>query len=516
MPELFKQLTTSLAGAWQGPGRSRLVLGVLAGALALAAMAGTLWWASRPDWAPLYSGLDEIEASRVIGQLEEQGVEYRLTGGGSTVEVSRPELYRLRVKLAAEGGPSPAMPGYEILDQQRLGLSDRELDLMQKRALEGELARTLTSLAWVQGATVHIVQPKPSLFSDEQLPTTASVTVVTDARQSVPRSEVASVVALVAGAVEGLHPSRVTVVDSGGRLLTEPVEDDEIFGRSNRQIELARRVDSYLSAGAQDVLDRVLGAGRSVVRVSAELDFNYLERTSRVFDPDKRIVRSQERNEENATAADTSATQEERQITNFEVNEVLEHSRGQQGAVRRLSVSLVVDGSYAPAEDGGALTYLPRSPEEMTKLEEVVKSAVGFDGQRGDQIFAHNLPFDTSREEEDLGGLRRRKLLDLGLDGLRKALFVGGIVAFLFLLRGTLGKVNESIGRAFDDKRALLLATAKGEPEDIEEEMPLLLELEAARSPEQRQVLKVHRKVTEYCKEHPEDAARLVRAWMNE
>lgn len=516
MPEMLRQLMNRLAESWRGPGRSRLVLGALGGLAAAALMGTVLWWAMQPDWAPLYSGLDEIEASRVITQLESQGVAYRLSGGGGTVEVSRPELYRLRVKLAAEGGPSAAMGGYELLDQQRLGLSDRELDLMQKRALEGELAKTLSSLDWVQAATVHIVLPKPSLFSDEQLPTTAAVTVVTDARHAVPKSEVASVVALVAGSVEGLHPARVTVVDSAGRLLTEQVEEDELYGRGSRQIDLGRRVDGYLSSGAQDVLDRVLGAGRSVVRVSAELDFSYLERTSRVFDPEKRIVRSQELNEETATGADTSATQEERQITNFEVNEVLEHSRGEQGAIRRLSVSLVVDGSYAPGDEDGTLSYLPRSPEEMAKLEDVVKSAVGFDAKRGDQIFAHNLAFDTSTAEEDLGGLRRQKILDMVMDGLRKALFVGGIVAFLFLLRSTLVRVNARIGQAFDDKRALMLATAKGEPEDIEEEMPLMLELEAARSPEQRQLLKVHRKVSEYCKEHPEDAAKLVRAWMNE
>jgi flagellar M-ring protein FliF len=516
MPAMIRQVLEQLAALWKGPGRMRLVFGGLGIVAGLLLLSGVFWWASQPDWAPLYSGLDEIEAARVVDQLEQQGVSYRLVAGGRTVEVPRTDLYRLRVKLAAEGGPKRTVPGYEILDEQRLGLSDRELDMMQKRALEGELARTLSALDWVESATVHVVRPKPSLFSDEQLPTTASVTLVTDPRRTVPKAEVASVVALVAGAVEGLHPSRVTVVSSGGRLLSEPMEDDALFGRSSRQIELARKVDGYLSSSAQNVLDQVLGSGRSVVRVSAELDFSYLERTSRVFDPEKRIVRSQELNEESRTGADTSATQGERQITNFEVNEILEHSRGEQGAIRRLSVSLVVDGTYAPAdgEDQG-LSYLPRSPEEMAKLTEVVKSAVGFDEQRGDQVFAHNLPFDTSMREEDLGGMRRQKIQDMVLDGLRKALFVGGIVAFLLLLRSTLSRINLRIGQAFDDKRALLLAAAKGEPEDIEEEMPLMLEVEAARSPEQRQLLKVHRKVSDYCMEHPEDAARLVRAWVN-
>jgi flagellar M-ring protein FliF len=519
MPEWLAQFQQNLKATWNSPRRGRLLLLGGGGLALLAGLGLMLWWAAQPDWAPLYSGLSEVEAARVVAKLEQQKAVYRLSGGGGTVEVPRGELYRLRVKLAAEGGPRPDIPGYELLDKQRLGMSDREMDLMQKRALEGELAKTLDALDWVQGATVHIVQPKPSLFSDEQMPVTASVTVVTDPHTVVPKSEVAGVVALVSSAVEGLHPSRVTVVDSAGRLLTEPVEDDESLGRSSKQIELTRKVNAYYTQLAQDLMDKVVGPGHSVVRVAADLDFSYLERTSRIFDPEKKIVRSQETNENSSTAEDTTATQEERQITNYEVNEVLEHSRGEQGALKRLSVSLVVDGSYVEGE-GGKLSYVPRPPDEMGKLERIVRTAVGFSAERGDQIQAQNLAFDSSGQERDLGALKREKIKDLALDILRKALFVGGIIAFLFLLRSTLALINSRIGQAFDDKRALLLATARGGPVEVEEpyeeEVPLELELAAARSPEQRQLIKVHKKVVEYCREHPEEAARLVRAWLQE
>jgi len=521
MPEWLAPYLEQLKSNWKGPGRGRLVLFATVGLVVVAALGATFWWASQPDWAPLYSGLSEVEAAKVVTTLEEQKVPYRLSAGGGTVEVARADLYRLRVKLAADGGPRPVIPGYELMDQKRLGMSDREMDMMQKRALEGELAKTLDALEWVNGATVHIVQPKPSLFSDEQLPVTASVTVVTDGSYAVPKSEVAGVVALVSSAVEGLHPSRVTVVDAKGKLLTEPVEDDEGLGRSNKQIEMTRKVNAYYTQLAQEMLDRVLGDGRSVVRVAAELDFGYLERTSRIFDPEKKIVRSQELNEESSTAEDTTATQEERQITNFEVDEVLEHVRGQQGALKRISVSLVVDGTYAKAEGkgDGPMTYVPRTPEEMAKLEQLVRSAVGFSQERGDQIQAANLAFDSSGEDEDLGLLRNQKIKDMALDILRKVLFIGGIVAFLFLLRSTLALINTRIGQAFDDKRALMLASVRSPAmpeESYEEEVPLVLELEASRTPEQRQIAKVHKKVVDYCKEHPDDAARLVRAWIYE
>jgi flagellar M-ring protein FliF len=520
MGEWFASLGTRLKEAWSGPARGRLIGGSLLGLLTIGLFGWIFWWAAQPDWAPLYSGLDEVEAARVVGILEQQQVPFRLTAGGSSIEVPRPELYRLRVKLAAEGGPKPTIPGYELLDEPRMGMSDRELEMNQKRALEGELARTLSGLEWVHGATVHLTQPKPSLFEDEDLPATASVTLVTDPSRSIPKREVDGVVALVAASVEGLHPSRVTVVDSRGKLLTEPIEEDELFGRSNRQIELTRKMDAYFSRNAQEMMDRVLGEGRSVVRVNTSLDFSYLERTSRMFDPEQKIVRSQERDEESSTATDTTASQQERSIVNYEVNEILEHSRGQQGAIKRLSISLVVDGTYAEIEneEGDRVTnYLPRSTAEMSQFEELVKTAVGFDSQRGDQIQAHNIAFDTSEREDTGRDMRNQRLQEIAIDFLRKALFVGGIIAFLFLLRNTLGMVNIRISQAFEDKRALMLAAAKGESiEEIEEELPLAMELEAARTPEQRQLLKVHRKVSEYCRDNPQEAAKILRAWLNE
>ena len=518
MPKVIQNLLEYVRENWNGPGRWRLLLmgGALLGGVALVVLLGV--WASQPDWAPLYSDLAEVEAAKVVESLETQKVPYKLTAGGTTVMVPRSELYRLRIKLAADGGPHKAIAGYELLDQQRLGISDRELEMMQKRALEGELARTLAALDWIEAATVHIVQPRPSLFSDEEVPVTASVTLVTNGLKA-PASEVQSVVALVAASVENLDPSRVTVVDSRGRLLNEASDESEFFTVTNKQLELNRHVDSYLTRSGQQVMDQVLGPGRSVVRVAAELDFTYLERTSRLFDPEKRSVRSQESNEESATGQDTTATNQERRITNYEVDEILEHSRGQQGALRRLTVSLVVDGTYVEVEQDGekTMTYMPRSDDEMNRLSEVLKAAVGYNASRGDEISAMNIAFDNSEHEDQLSGLRNMQLQSFGMDLLRKAIFVVGIIVFLITLRNVVVRVNRSISVAFDDKRALILASARGrsgdEPDD---DMPLSAEAESQRSPEQRQLIRTHRKVVEFSKEHPEEAARLVRTWLLE
>jgi flagellar M-ring protein FliF len=514
----FRSYMNSLKDRWKSGQAAQIVFSFLAAAAALAMVVTVSIWAAQPDWAPLYSGLSELEAAQVVSQLEEMEAPYRLTTGGSTVEVERPDLYRLRVKLAASGGPSPGRAGYELLDKPRLGMSDREMEAMQKRALEGELAKTLTALDWVDGATVHLVMPKATLFEDEQLPVTASVSLVVDGRRQIPKSDVNSVVALVSASVEGLHPNRVTVVDSSGRLLTSMHEDDELFGQSSRQMEIGRKVNDYMSRNAQAVLDRVLGSGRAVVRVAADLDFSYMERTSRIFDPEKKVVRSQEMNEESAVAPDTTATQEERQVTNFEINEVLEHSKGQQGALLRLSVSLVVDGSYVAAEEDGDPAYVPRSKDEMARLAGIVKTSVGFNAERGDVIEAHNIAFDVSRRADAAASSREAKQIRVWEDIARKALFVVGVLVFLWVLRGTISQMHGALGRVFDDRRALLLAGAKGAAEgaDEEEDMPLLVELEAARSPEQRQMLRVHRKVVDYCSQNPDEAARLLRAWLVE
>jgi flagellar M-ring protein FliF len=520
MPDVLTNMLSQLRQSIAGPGRAKVIgLGLVAVAL-VGLMAGVIIWASQPDFAPLYSGLDDKEAARVVNSLEEQGIPFELTDGGSTIQVQRSDLYRLRIKLAAEGGPSVAMPGYELLDEQRMGMSDREMEVMHKRALEGELAKTLATLSWVETAIVHIVTPKPSLFTDEQMPTTASVTIVTDPRRPVPRTEVQSVVSLVSASVEGLHPNYVTVVDSQGNLLTEAHRDDEMLGKGNRQLELARKVDNYLSEVGQNIMNRVVGSGRSVVRVSAQLDFSYMERTSRVFDPEKSIVRSQQLKEESSTGIDTTATQEESQIVNYEVNEVLEHSRGQLGAISRMTVSLVVDGTYGDVEnaDGDVVpTYIPRSSEEMEKLMEIVKSSVGFSVSRGDEINAHNIAFDGSNKDDDLADIRKIELRNTAFEMLNKAIFIAGVIAFLFLLRKTMLRINLAISQTFDDKRALILASAKGETEvELEEEIPLSLEMESSQSPEQRQMMKVHKKVSEYCVEHPEDAAKLIKTWILE
>ncbi|MCA9782097.1 MAG: flagellar M-ring protein FliF [Candidatus Cloacimonetes bacterium] len=515
MPEWFNQTFSPLIEYARRVGRRQLLLVGGGGLLALLLAGGLLHWATRPDWAVLYSGLSEVESARVIDELEAQTVPNRLTKGGTAIEVHRADLYRVRVKLAAKGGPVARTPGYDLLDKQRLGISDREMAMMEKRALEGELARTISELDWVTRATVHVVTPKPSLFSDEEIPVTASVTVITDPNRNVPRAEVEGVVALVASSVEGLHPGRVTVVDGAGRLLTEAsTESEGAFGETNKQLELTRRKDNYLSKAAQDLLDQVLGKGHSVVRVSSELDFTVLEKTSRTFDPQNQVVRSQERQEESSSAQDTSQTAQENSVTNYEVNEILEHLKGEYGAIRRLSISLVVDGNYVPGGEGET-TYVPRTPEEMQKLEQIVKTAVGFDDRRGDQIVAQNIAFDSTQEETENTLLRQLKTQDVWLDILRKVLFLAGILIFLSVLRSTLARINHTISQAFDEKRSLIM-TEEGleEPEAEVDDSTLLMDAEAGRSPEQRKRLKLHAKVVGYCKNHPEEAAKLVKAWL--
>lgn len=515
MPEWMSQVFGPLLDKARRLSRRQMVLYGSGALLSLLLLGGLMHWATRPDWAVLYSGLEEAETAKVLEELESQGIPNRLVKGGTGIEVHRADLYRVRVKLAAKGGPVSKTPGYDLLDKQRLGVSDREMAMMEKRALEGELARTITELEWVTRATVHVVTPKPTLFSDEEVPVTASVTVITDPNRSIPKSEVDGVVALVAASVEGLHPSRVTVVDGAGKLLTEAsTESEGAFGQTNKQMELTRRQDAYLSKVAQELMDQVLGKGHSVVRVSSELDFTVLEKTSRIFDPEKKIVRSQERQEESTSAPDTSQTAEEASVTNYEVDEVLEVLKGEYGAIRRLSISLVVDGTYVPGEDGST-TFVPRTPEEMEKLQQIVQTAVGFNGERGDQIAAQNIAFDTTTEEVENTLLRQLKTQDVWLDILRKVLFLAGIVVFLSVLRSTLARINHTISQAFDEKRSLIM-TEEGleEPETPVEETSLLTDAEVNRSPEARKRLKLHAKVVGYCKNHPEEAAKLVKAWL--
>ncbi len=388
-----------------------MLLGVAAGTLVgIFFLVGFL---NSVQYTRLYSNMEEEEAGEVLAYLRDAKVEYRLLDGGRTIEVPSTEVYQTRIALATEGLPHSGSVGYSLFDQNNLGMTDFLQNLNFRRALEGELTRTIMQLDEVEAARVHIVMPKDRLFKEDQKKATASVVLKTKGSRKLDERQVAGITHLVASSVEGLEPDKITILDYRGNLLSSGQDSDPTIGLSSSQLEVAQRVENHLQRKAQSMLDEVLGIDRSVVRVTASLDFQQMERTSETYDPNSPSVRSEERVKASGKESDkdSESTESEKEDseettrTNYELNRVVEHAINAVGSIKRLSVAVLVDGIHTEeiAEDGTASeVYQPRSAEELDRLESIVKNAVGFESDRNDQVEMVNIAFDR----EDLQGDR--------------------------------------------------------------------------------------------------------------
>jgi len=504
------------------PSQVMMLLGVVAGTLV-----GTIYlvgWLSSVSYATLYSNLDESEAGEITTFLTEQKISYQLANGGRTIEVPSDDVHKTRIALATEGLPNSGTVGYSIFDQNNLGMTDFLQNLNFRRALEGELTRTIMQLNEVDAARVHIVMPKDKLFKEDQKEATASVVLKLRGRESLTKPKLAGVSHLVASSVEGLSPGNVTIVDYNGNLLSGGRDEDLVAGLSASQMEVSRQVEKHLESKAQSMLDEVLGPGTSVVRVTALLDFQQIERTSEMYDPNAPSVRSEERVKTSRSASDKAEESSESQQedseetvrTNYELNKTVEHAVNAVGNIDRISVAVMLDGTYEEvvAEDGTTQSvYQPRSPEELDRLESIVKNAVGFDGERSDQIEMVNIPFDRRDLEEDrqlLDSMYQREFLwEVG----KKVGTVLLILLALLYFRKKAKKLFSALGKLLPPppkprpaaEKAAVAAYRQEEQEEPEEP----LEAEHRRP-------KLVDRMQETAKEQPEEIARVIKTIMME
>lgn len=365
---------------------------------------------SSPTMHVLFSDLDPKDAAAIVEKLKEQNIPYELSDGGTTIRVPQSQVYELRLALAREGLPAGSTVGYEIFDRTNLGMSDFVQKLNHKRALEGELQKTIASFDEVQKVRVMIVLPEKALFEKDQKKPTASVLLHLKNGRSLSKLNIEGIQNLVASSVEGLSPADVTVVDQHGQILSQaPRDNSTLAGLTATQYEQQQKVESYLTSRVQSLLDGVLGPGNSAVRVSVELDFTQREQTRENFDPDGQVVRSEERIAEARRSQDSldypavnSESNATKVRTNYEISRTVERIVGGVGTIKRISASVLVNGITKIVEqDGKKVTqYTPRSPEELQKLTQIVRNAIGYDPERNDQVSVVNLPFDTNLLEE--------------------------------------------------------------------------------------------------------------------
>lgn len=533
-----------------GIGRLAAILGIGAG-VAAALMAVTMNFGQPKSL--LYANLDMREAGSITEALDQARVKYEVKGDGSTIMVNRDEVASTRLLLSGKGLPSAGSVGYEIFDEANaLGQTDFVQQLNRQRALEGELARTIRSLDGVTFARVHLVLPKRQLFEETAEEPSASITMGVGGRVPTP-DQVRAVQNLVAGAVPRMTPDRVTVVDQNGKTLSTGGESFAGEMAEGRKNEVEQRIAKTVKA----LVESVVGPGKARVNVSAELDLARVTVQQETFDPEGQVVRSEQTVEENANenepnangavTADAnipggaaaggggglaSASGRTESTTNYEISKTIRTEVNEPGKVQRLSVAVVVDGVRPVGEDGAPGEYAPRSEEEIARIEELVRTAVGFDEARGDKVTVVNMPFDTPTAA---GGVEAgNPLTAFDKNDVMRAveLAILAIVALLivfFVVRPLLKTAGGGAGGGGPGQTItrLVTTTADGQPIQIAVDpstgQPLALpgpdaleqRIDIARIEGQVKASSV-RRVADFVETHPDQSVAILRTWLHE
>nr|MBN2276248.1 flagellar M-ring protein FliF [candidate division Zixibacteria bacterium] len=519
--EYFKQLFRNISEFIRAmsPSQAIMLIGITAG-IVVGAIAMTGWIGS-VNYATLYTNLDPSEAGEITNYLNEQNIPFELSDGGRTIAVPSGDVYRLRISLASEGMPRSGNIGYSIFDQSNLGMTEFLQNLNFRRALEGELMRTIMQLSDVQAARVHIVMPKDRLFAKDKKEATASVVLKLRNPAGLSKSQLAGISHLVASSVEGLKPENISIIDYDGNLLSSKMEMDAIAGLTASQLDVRQNVEKYLEEKAQSLLDGVIGRGKSIVRVTAKLNFQQVERTSELYDPNSAVIRSEERTDETKTAKDkqeelaekNDESKIESSITNYEINKTVEHIVGEIGDISKLSIAVMLDGVYRDVENAEGVTervYEPRSQEDIDRITAIVKNAVGFDSERNDQIEVTNLSFDNTSMNYEQDKLDQMYMQELYLDiGKKVGLVVLAILALLYF-RKKAKKLFAALGQFLPPARPQKAAYSGSTPivEEEEVEIPKI-------QPEKRRK-KLVDQMQETAKGQPEEIAKVIKTMMLE
>jgi flagellar M-ring protein FliF len=414
------------------PMRSKLALGLGIAALAGVVLAMTLW-SSKGDFKVLYANLSDKDGGAVIAQLSQMNVPYRISEGGAAIMVPAAQVHDLRLKLATAGLPKGSVNGYELMDSARFGQTQFQERLTAQRGLEGELTRSITSLAAVENARVHLALPNQNGFFREQQKPSASILLTMRAGRTLDRAQVAGIVHLVSSSVPELDPKAVSVLDQTGALLTSTGDGQPSAGLDAQQLQYINQIETGYSKRIFDLLEPIVGRDNLRATVNADIDFSQTEATSEEFMPNqgaaaKVMIRSQQVSEQTgatgaqpsgipgaasnqppiaATAPLTGASQplqtaqsgagagstgHRDATTNYEVDKTVRVTRNASGNVKRLNAAVVVN-NRSVTDAKGKTTQVALTPEEIAKLTSLVQESIGFNKDRGDSVKVINAPF---------------------------------------------------------------------------------------------------------------------------
>jgi flagellar M-ring protein FliF len=536
--------------------------------LVVGVVGGSALWLNTPSYALLFADMDEDAAGQVVTRLKSMKVPYSLDEGGRAIRVPATRVDELRLDLTAQGLPSSGRVGFEIFDRTAFGATEFLEKVNYRRALEGEIARTISTIAEVGGARVHIAMGKDTLFGEPR-PAKASVVLKLRDSRGLPPSAVAGISNLVAASVEGLRPEAVVILDSMGRPLSQPTDGgDEAGGAA--QMERQQRLETDMSTRLIALLEPVVGDGRVRVNVALKLNPRSRELTEERWDPNT-VIRSRQTSADvanmagaatnsvtqsppvagtggvagargnlpappasaaaapaTATSVTPSGSSRNTETTNYEVSKTTSHTVEPPGDVARVSVAVLIDDNreMKTEPDGKtSVNRVPRTPEELQKLFALVSAAVGVDETRGDQVTVQNVPFDEPVLEEPPPPTFWTRYQSPIQEGSKiTSVLILGLVAIFFVIRPMMRRTTAIAPRLAP---ALAGAVASGGPTALVEQRPkTVAELEseieaqmdaaAGKAGDNRRLPVLTRRAAAIAQKEPENTAKLLRSWMAE
>ena len=520
----MQELITQIGDAWNALTMRQRITMIVSALATVAAVGAMVWWARQPSLTTLVTGLDPKDAQTVVQQLQSEGVAFELRSGGTEIAVPMERVDDLRMKLAAQGLPQSGRFGFmEMFSQDNIAQSNRAQSIRYQKAMEDELARTIESLEEVRSARVHLVLPGERVFVDQDDNSKASVTLSLARGSRLPNEKVQAIVRIVAGAVKGLSIENVSLVDTAGHVLWEGGGEPGAF-MSARQMEAKGATESDINAKIASVLAPIIGEGKFTVRTSVDLDFKKVTARETTYDPNSGVLISEKKTKEkskNGTeaagvpgtasnlpggspgsgGASNEAQERSDQQSNFEYSRVERAVEEPTGNVKRLSVAVVVDQVWPDAATAGggnagdAAKPTERSPEEMQKLESLVKAAINFDTNRGDIVTLQQAPFLRETVEDVKPGFNTREWIPLVKF---PALVVLLLMVFFLFYRPLMATLRQATTRP-----------AQGALAEARLDSPLQL------GPPSRLEL-TRQRLTALASEEPEGMAQTVRVWLHD
>lgn len=502
------------------PMKKKIALASLIGGV-LASLILVFAWSQQTRYQVLFTNVAEGDSGLIVQKLKEMKVPYKVKGAG--ILVPEEKVYELRFQLAAQGLPQGGGIGFEIFDKTNFGTSDFVQKLNYRRALQGELSRTIQSLAEIEACRVHLAVPEKNLFLEEESRPSASVMVRLKPGRSLSPAQVQGIVHLVSSSVEGLHPQEVSIIDHRGALLTRSSQEGDLQ-LSSRQLELQRGYEKEIESRVVNILEPLTGKEKVRARATVALDFTRMEKTEEKFDPEGQVIRSEQKSQEKSVAgfsggvpgtssnlpskknvplsASSGTTQRTNEVINYEISKVVSRVISPSPEVKRLTVAVVVDGSYAAPAGNGPRKYTPRTDEEMKHYEELVKQAVGFSAERGDVIKVVNMPFESGPQEEPLPPSR-----DYGSMAASVIRYGAPLAAFLLVFFFILKPLT----------RSLLTSSSVRPGMGPNLTLPrTVAEIEKTIEGPDRKALPMEEDVRDWAKNHPDQAAYLIKDWTEE